>query len=73
MFLKLFTLQLLLLFKPTLKIAWSGALWFAFSKVRSGWLCTVSWGSARKHFSFLCNMCLDAYILIVKYILGWFH
>lgn len=36
MFLKLFTLQLLLLLKSGLKIAWSGPLWFAFSKVRNG-------------------------------------
>lgn len=32
MFLKLFTLQLLLLFKSVLKIAWSRAFWFAFPR-----------------------------------------
>lgn len=59
MFLKLFTLQLLLLFKSVLKIAWSRASWFAFprSEAVGSALSTraLGGGRLRQKARLLCN------------------
>lgn len=76
MFLKLFTLQLFLLFKSVPKIAWSGAFWFAFRGQRRLALHhrpgrREEGSSARKRGFYVMRH--DAYILKVKQMLGWFQ